>query len=194
MVKLELSGPQWVTRFPGSASLKELSAPFRDYASAFVEALRSAGAVVTISATFRPIERAYLMHWAWLIAKAEKDPRKVPAMGGVNIQWDHQSEDGEYLHLPSVDAAKAMTRAYGIDGLGIAPALTSRHTAGRAVDMSIRWNGPLTIQSAEGNTVHILREPRTGMNLELHRVGEAYGVIKYNRGGDDKPHWSDTGA
>jgi hypothetical protein len=32
------------------------------------------------------------------------------------------------------------------------------------------------------------------MNLQLHRVGATYGVIKFNRAGRDEPHWSDNGA
>lgn len=191
---LEPSGAHWGSRFPGSVSLGDLVQPFRDYTSAFIDALKRAGAVVTISATFRPLERAYLMRWAWAIAKDGQDPRTVPAMEGVNIQWDHRDDDGNYLSAPSINAAKAMTLAYGIDGLGVAPALMSRHTAHCAVDMSIHWKGPLVIQSAEGSTVRILGEPRTGMNTELHMVGATYGVIKFNRRGNDRPHWSDTGA
>lgn len=190
----ELSGAQWVSRFPGSASLDDLAMPFRDYASAFVGALRNAGATVTVSATFRPLERAYLMHWAWMIAKASQDPQTIPAMAGVNIRWDHQDDNGKYSSERSIDAAKAMTRSYGIDSLGVAPALISRHTARCATDISIHWQGPLEIQSADGNTVRILGTPRTGMNSALHVVGATYGVIKYNQSGHDRPHWSDTGA
>ncbi|WP_199240413.1 hypothetical protein [Duganella dendranthematis] len=190
----ELSGVIWVSRFPGSVSLSDLAPPFQDYANAFIDALKAAGAVVSIAATYRPLERAYLMHWSWLIAKAGQDPRKVPSTPGVSIQWDHQDDEGEYSSERSIDAAKAMTKAYGIDTLAIAPALISRHTARCAVDMSIRWHGALGILSADGSHVCIAEGPKTGMNRQLHMVGATYGVIKYNQRGQDRPHWSDTGA
>jgi hypothetical protein len=60
----ELSGGQWVARFPGSAEVEECRDPFKSSLTRFVSALRAAGANVTISATFRPVERAYLMHWS----------------------------------------------------------------------------------------------------------------------------------
>ena len=63
----ELSGPQWVARFPTGVSIADLAATFAAKVSNFVDAMRAAGAAVRISATFRPKERAYLMHWAWEI-------------------------------------------------------------------------------------------------------------------------------
>jgi hypothetical protein len=54
-----------------------------------------------------------------------------------------------------------------------------------------RW---LRRVDAYGNIVHITTLPRSGLNLELRRVAETYGVIKYNRAGRDDPHWSDNGA
>lgn len=79
-------------------------------------------------------------------------------------------------------------------GLGAAPALNSRHTRGFAIDMAIRWHGTMSMLDANGATVEIATSPRTGVNLQLCRVGESYGVIKYNRSGRDDPHWSDNGA
>ena len=65
----EPSGPAWVARFPGSASPDDCIEPFRSSLKAFLAALAAAGAQVDIAATFRPSERAYLMHWSWKIAK-----------------------------------------------------------------------------------------------------------------------------
>lgn len=138
----ELSGIRWVDRYRGSSSLKDLRGSFRDRAEAFVDALRAAGATVTISATHRPPQRAYLMHWAWLIVKRNLDPAMVPAMDGVDISW----------------------------------------------------TGMLSIADADGNIIEIRTSPRSGLNVQLRRVGESYGVIKYNRAGRDDPHWSDNGA
>lgn len=115
-------------------------------------------------------------------------------MEGVGINWAHEDADGKYSSECSVAAAKAMVEAFDIQSLGVAPALQSRHTLGFAIDMNIRWTGVLVIPDAEGSIVRIQTYPRTGLNQQLHRVGESYGVIKYNRAGRDDPHWSDIGA
>jgi len=74
----EPGGAQWVSRFPGSRDVSDCTAPFKDGVSAFVAAMVAAGAKVRISATYRPAERAYLMHWAWKIWKGLADPQKIP--------------------------------------------------------------------------------------------------------------------
>ena len=60
--------------------------------------------------------------------------------------------------------------------------------------MSVGWQGNLLIVDSHGHPVEIKTPPWSGMNLQLHRVGESYGVIKYNRRGRDEPHWSDNGT
>lgn len=190
----ELSGAQWVNRFRGSNSLRDLKGSFRDKADAFIDALRTAGARVSISATYRPPERAYLMHWSWLIVKRDLDPANVPAMEGVDINWMHEGTDGKYSRVASVAAAREMVNGFNMQSLGVAPALQSRHTAGCGIDMNIRWIGTLTIADGDGNIIKIESFPHSGMNKQLHRVGTSYGVIKYNRAGRDEPHWSDNGA
>jgi hypothetical protein len=190
----DLSGAHWVNRFRGSTETRDLRMPFRSRAEAFIGALRSSGATVTISATFRDPRRAYLMHWAWRIAKANLDPQAVPPLEGVSIIWAHEGSDGKFSLGASLAAAHEMVRRFEMQRLGTAPALRSRHTLGYAVDMSIRWNGVLSIPDAYGNTIEITSTPRTGVNWQLRRVGESYGVIKYCRAGRDDPHWSDIGA
>jgi hypothetical protein len=189
-----LSGRQWITQFEGSTSLAALRLGFRKNVEAFVAALREAGAIVRVTATVRTAERAYLMHWSWRIVKQGFEPQKVPEMRGVDIEWAHKRPDGSYSRQQSVAAAADMVRSFGIDGLGVAPALQSRHMEGRAVDMKIEWRGELAIKDAKGNVVRISTLPRSGRNSALHGVGATYGVIKYNRSGRDDPHWSDTGA
>lgn len=183
----ELSGSQWVGRFPTSSDIADCEAPFRESLASFVAALRVARAAVSISATRRPAERAYLMHWSWSIVNAGASPSSVPAMAGVAINWDHGDA------ATSTSAAQAMVDAYGMQNLTVAPALNSKHIAGLAVDMEISWADTLTIANANGTPVAISTTPRTGMNTELHAVGATYGVTKYNRSGSDRPHWSDTG-
>lgn len=190
----ERSGSQWVNRFRGSASLDELRGSFKDKAEAFVGALRAAGATVTISATYRPPRRAYLMHWSWRIVKRDFDPAAVPPMDGVDINWKHDDNEGKYSRQLSIAAAKAMVDAFDIQRLGVAPALQSRHILGCGVDMNVAWTGALVIPDAYGYVVEIKTLPRSGRNPQLHRVAASYGVIKYNRAGRDDPHWSDNGA
>ena len=70
----ELSGKQWVSRFPGSADTADLVDPFRAGVDGFIAALKEAKAKVSIGATFRPRERMYLMHWCWQISKGTVAP------------------------------------------------------------------------------------------------------------------------
>jgi hypothetical protein len=83
--------------------------------------------------------------------------------------------------------------ALGISNLGTCPALRSQHDQGLAIDMSISWNGVVSIEDASGKLVKIRTTPRTGMNCELMKVGQSYGVKKYNGSGADVPHWSNNG-
>lgn len=177
----ELSGPAWVARFPTSRSLDDLLDPFRTHAKAFVAALEAGGATVRISATHRPKERAYLMHWAFLIAQNKVDPAVVPPMPGVDIRWAHPTA------ARSRAAAKQMVRGYGMVQVA---ALNSRHTESKAVDMTISWSGDLEVATHGGSTVRITGGPRNGSNGQLIEVGRGYGVIKLVT---DPPHWSDDG-
>ena len=85
----ELSGSAWVAQFPTGTSTSDLAPAFRDAVNSFIQAISSAGGAVSIAATYRPPERAYLMHYAWKIANGTIQPDRVPTMVGVNIEWDH---------------------------------------------------------------------------------------------------------
>ncbi|WP_372365722.1 N-acetylmuramoyl-L-alanine amidase [Candidatus Uabimicrobium sp. HlEnr_7] len=176
-----LSGSHWVKFFPPSRQIKDLKDPFRGNMTRFYNALRSAGANVSISNTLRPPQRAFLMHWAYRIAKEGYNPRSVPAKSGVNIEWWHGSTS------KSVSAARAMVSSYGIV---YRPALSSNHIRGDAIDMSVTWSGTLKIKDANGRTVSI-GSPRSGAsNRTLWSVGKTYGVLKL---ASDAPHWSRNG-
>jgi hypothetical protein len=178
---MELSGSQWVARFPGSRSIFDTKDPFLPKISRFHQALVDAGANVRVSATFRPPERAYLMHFSSKIARGVINPSAVPPMPGVNIKWVHATL------AQSKTAAQQMVQAYGI---AFPPALSSRHTQGLAVDMTITWAGTIRIKDATGASRDI-GAPRSGQtNTALHRVGASYGVIKLV---SDPPHWSSDG-
>jgi hypothetical protein len=180
------SGADWAKKFPTSKSLGDLKGSFAANAKKFHDAMKTAGAKVTISATFRPPERAYLMHYSYLIANGT-DPAKVPAMNGVNIDWQHKGKDGKPDPKAAVAGAKAMVKAYAI---AYKPALKSRHTEGLAVDWSISWSGTLSIVDGDKKTQDIKSSPRDGGNKDLQAVGDSYGVVKLK---SDPPHWSSDG-
>jgi hypothetical protein len=173
--------------------VSDCAAPFKANLTAFIAALTGAGATIDVTATLRPAQRAYLMHWCWSIVNQNADPKTIPALAGVNIAWAHTDSQGAYDAAASTAGAQAMVNAYGMQNLNAAPALNSKHISGLAVDMSITWTGDLTINNQSGTAVVIKTEPRTGMNTDLHAVGKTYGVIKFVGGEADKPHWSDDG-
>jgi hypothetical protein len=184
----ELSGAQWISRFPASTKIDDLSDPFKSKFKNFHAALISAGASVRIATTFRPKERAYLMHWCYEIAKKNHKPQKIPSMDGVLIEWDH-GDDAQ-----SISAASAMLIGFGMQELRIAPALHSMHEKGEAVDMQVTWAGDLDIEQKDGTKKKITTLPRDRMNSDLHEVGQSYGVLKFYLGAKDKPHWSSNGT
>lgn len=171
----ERSGAQWVARFPGTSSLDALGPTFKANVAAFIDAIKAAGGSVSIAATYRPRERAYLMHYSSKIARGDITAGQVPAMDGVNIDWVHDTE------VESKNAATAMANAYGIV---YPPALISRHTERAAIDMNISGMIHKTIKNASNEDVEIERQS------DLYPVGASYGVRKLV---SDPPHWSDNG-
>ncbi|HDL8412381.1 TPA: peptidoglycan-binding domain-containing protein [Yersinia enterocolitica] len=189
----EISGEKWVSRFQGSASTRSLSPSFKISVDNFISELTKSGATIVISATLRPPERAYLMHWSWKISRNLAKPEDVPEKTGISIQWAHKKSDGSIDTAKSIKAAQDMVRAYGMTGLNVAPSLKSRHTEGNAIDMNISWMGDLKIKNKKGEDVLIKTFPKDGMNTELHTVGKSFGIIKYHGGSKDRPHWSTDG-
>ena len=183
----ELSGVAWVARFPTSKSTDTLVDGFRQKCEAFLAAITDAGATVSISATLRPPERAYLMHWSFVVNAGEVEPVDVPPQAGVEIEWVHRKPNGSPDIPASRAAAAAMVHGYDI---AFRPSLTSLHTFGKAIDMSINWDGTLRIKQKNGSRKTIGSLPRTGLNHNLWAVGATYGVLKLP---SDAPHWSNTG-
>ncbi|WP_395703331.1 hypothetical protein [Aquabacterium sp.] len=177
----QLSGPVWVQRFPTSSSIADLAPAFATAVSNFTGALRAGGAGVTVSATLRPPERAYLMHYAWRIGRENLAAEDAPAMAGVDIDWVHRDRRGRPDATASRSAALGMVGLYNIV---YRPALSSRHTEGRAIDMTISNYSGKTFADADGSATRV----RTA--AELHALGETFGVIKL---ASDPPHWSDDG-
>jgi hypothetical protein len=184
---LTLSGIAWVAKFPTSVSVDDLVSPFRENVEKFIAAIKSAGASLTISATYRPAERAFLMHYAYSIAKDGLSPAKVPSNPAIDIDWVHRTRGGRIDYTASRKAAQEM-----VDGYDIAyrPALSSNHTLHLAIDMTIGWTGTLTIVDAAGKAHAITSAPQSGLNSDLIAVGATYKVLKLI---SDPPHWSQDG-
>jgi hypothetical protein len=183
----EKSGKAWVAKFPGSRKVEDLDSSFRPGVEGFIQAAQAAGANVRITSTLRPKQRAYLMHWSWLIARKGHDARKVPALPGVDIDWWHGSQ------TLSAQKAQEMVAGYGTGHLKVAPSLASRHIEGKAIDMHITWQGTLAIRRKDGTAVKITSAPRDSTNAELIAVGKTYGVIHFINALKDRPHWSTDG-
>ncbi len=180
-----LSGADWwnanQAKYPNSAAVADLIQPFRDNVTAFLKALKDAGATVAISSTRRNATRAHLMHYSWCVAKGSVAPGKVPILPGLAIVWDH----GDLAK--SRAAAQQMVALFQV---AFEPSLTSRHIEGRAIDMTIGWTGTLKLKDKQGKPREIAA-PRSGdTNPDLHKVGASYGLIKLL---SDPPHWSDDG-
>lgn len=178
----KLSGAGWEKQYPTSTSLEDLTPAFREKVSDFLDALQAGGVKVRKSATYRPKERAYLMHYCCKIYSGAIPPDKVPPMDGVNIEWAHRDAKGTLDIKASKAAAKAMMDAYVIR---YPAALNSRHTQRRAIDMTITGYSGKTIKDASGQPVELEDED------DLFELGKTYGVIKLR---NDPPHWSDDGA
>lgn len=180
------SGKNWVNKFQGSNSLSTLKGSFASGAKSFVAALRVAKAHVDIQATYRPPQRAYLMHWAWSVAHGS-DPSKVPTMSGVDIDWAHKDKQGKVDLAASKKAAQEMVQGFNMAHNAV---LKTRHEEGLAVDMVITWSGELKVADAKGKPVTVKTSPQNNNNKELHAVALTYKVHKLT---SDYPHWSSDG-
>lgn len=190
----KLSGKKWwdsnenKAPYTKSADISDLESDFQTKVNEFKGALDTAGASISIDTTKRPAERAYILHYAWVIAKDGFDASKVPAKENVDIEWDHG------------DATKSKAGAQEIittASVASTPSLTSNHIAGKAIDWTITWITDLKIKNKDATQTEIKSEPRNGGdpgNLELHDVGKSYGVKKGLFTKKDPPHWSSDGT
>lgn len=187
------SGSYWVTwanaHEQPSNSVDDLVEPFKANVKAFMKALENAGATIDPKSieTKRSAKRAYLFHWCWLIGLGKAKASEATEMTGVEIEWDHGDEE------KSKAGAKEM-----IDGFNLAvppastnaPALTSNHIAGKAIDMNITWKDKIKIKKKDGTEVSVDFKDDVNQNTDLHAVGESYSVKKLTT---DAPHWSVDG-
>lgn len=182
VLRLRLSGPHWVKSFPTSKSIADLTSPFRQRVQRFEKALTDAGCKVTVTATHRPRERAYLMHYASRIAHRNIYPNYVPSLNTVDIDWEH------YTRAGSLRGAQDMVKAYGIGNNPVS--LRSRHIQRLALDWIITWQGTIRIKDGNGRMITVGSPTDASLNQTMWKVGASYGVYKL---AGDPPHWSVDG-
>lgn len=181
-----LSGSAWWRanqgRFPNSTSIDDLEPGFRSNVERFIDSLREAGASVVVSTTRRNATRAALMHYSWTVAYGETAPADVPPIAGVDIQWDHGDLDAS--RAAAMEMVKLFDMAY-------VAALRSNHIAGKAIDMTISWNGELVLRNPAPLLTRIASRPWSGQNRELQDVAATTFDVRKLR--TDPPHWSYNG-
>lgn len=184
-IPLPLSGAKWwhanQAQFANSVQVTDLHPDFRGKAARFINALRIAGAQVTVGSTRRDPARAYLMHYCWRLARGEISPGAIPYSRSCAIGWDHDND---------AHSQKAAAEMKTLFALKFEPSLTSRHIEGKAIDMQIRWNGNIIIKDAGGNRIALDTPANGADNRTLHAVGASYDVFKLV---SDPPHWSSDG-
>jgi hypothetical protein len=190
MAKIK-SGSYWVTwanaHAKNSILIDDLESNFKSNVKAFIKALEDAGITVKITATRRNEKRAYLFHWCWKLAQGKATATEVPAMTGVEIEWDHGTA------AASKAGAQQMVSGFGLAVPPVSmnpPALASNHIAGKGVDMTLAWMGIKKIKKKDGSVVDVPFNANVNANTALHAVGLSYGVYKLKT---DKPHWSHDG-
>jgi hypothetical protein len=194
----DLAGEAWFNSYAGqwpqSVNPHDLAEPFRTNVLKFIAALEEAGATPEIVTVIRPAERAYLMHWSWMIVYGDTRPNgdhkpvkpaDVPAYPGVNIRWDYGDD------ALSIEAAKQLIRKFDT---AYYASEKSYHINGLAIDMNVTWTGTLKIKNASGTVVSIPTgtgptNSNNANNTLLARVAASYGVIR-NQSEDTSSHWS----
>jgi hypothetical protein len=200
---MPFSGALWTVDsvYPTSDSIDSLEPQFRSNVKDFLAALTAAGASVEITATRRPRQRAYLMHYSWCIWSRwqSTSPAHVPPFmprageSTIEIQWLHKTLAGAPDLAASLAAAQEMVTGFEIGHLHVPPALNSNHIAGKALDMVISWDGDLSLKEKSGRSSAITYGAKDGTNPHVIAVGKSYGVYHYIDVMADQPHWSVNG-
>jgi hypothetical protein len=167
-----VSGWSWMSHFPMTESVDTLDATFASNVRRFASALEEGGANAAIISTRIPPERAYLMHWAWRIAKGGYDPRQVPDMSGVYINWWHGD-----LEM-SRRGALEMVKGYDLETAKSPPPLVSPYTQGKVVVMHVSWLDELYLKDTNGEINLIQGAPRNGHNYDLAEVAKMYRLLR----------------
>jgi hypothetical protein len=180
-----LSGAAWwhanQARYINSSSLDDLIPDFRENVTRFISAMRSGAAIVSVASTRRNKVRAYLMHYSWRISEETITAADVPLEPGCPIQWNHGNA------AASKAGAQEMRDLFN---MAFQPSLRSRHIEGKAIDMTIIWDGTISVRDSNGALITVSAPNSGDHNATLHRIGASYGVIKLI---SDRPHWSTDG-
>ncbi len=159
------SGSYWVTwantHAKNSSKVDDLEISFRKNVKKFIKALTDAGAKIDVSTTKRNNKRAYLFHWSWKISQGKCKPSDAKKMSGVDIEWDR----GDIKK--SKAGALAMVTGFGlaVPPRSInAPSLTSNHIAGKAIDMTIKWAGKITVKNKKGSDLSLTFKSNVNTN------------------------------
>jgi murein DD-endopeptidase MepM/ murein hydrolase activator NlpD len=199
------SGVDWLEKFPHSTDIGMLEAEFGKDLQAFIGALKEGGILVTITTTFRPPQRSYLMYWCQQIAAGKVSPDKVkpfvPEVEGdelVNIDWAHLGSDGQPDLEAAKKAAEEMRVKFLIGTNAVAKPYRSNHNfrQAKAVDMTLvpKWGIGKVIKNKDRKKIEVEEKK----NLFL--VGQSYGVVHFDLRPNksvprqDDVHWSRTGA
>jgi D-alanyl-D-alanine dipeptidase len=178
-----LSGAHWTKQYPGSARVDSLIDPFKNNVITFMGMLHSNKAGINVAATYRPPERAWLMHWAWYIAKGKINYSKIATIKNpynVEIEWDHGDKQS------TVAAAQAMVDAYKMKHKA---ALASRHTEGRAIDMTISHLPEILRIDGQDYPIGTAEASK---NEALWFISDHQFAVK--KLASDPPHWSEDGG
>ena len=183
------SGADWMAiadanGWINSVELSALDATWGPRAEAFVNGLRAAGAQVHVEAGLRHPNRAFLMHYAWGVARGKYTPAQANTAcrgRGIDIEWDHGNT------ADSRAAAQALVDAFGFVRQA---SITSNHIRGLAIDILIsELPDSITMNGRTYNT----RQGASGADAaaSVAPIGKDMGVIWF--GARDYVHWSHNG-
>lgn len=175
--------PGWCTSqgFSNSSSLDDLKGDFKEKAKTVINAVRSAGATVSVSSTLRHPGRAAMMAYARHFSDNQGKVTTAKSMlKGLGVEVSGNKA-----------GASAANASFGV---GTNPVgLTSNHISGQAVDISISGlnsqaslslgNEKLSVEKGSGSADRLnktLRKSRTFDNFRWYGTG-------------DPPHWSING-
>jgi hypothetical protein len=183
----KLSGKDWCSVYPCSASISSLNPAFASSLRGFLNALGSPCYVVL--ETWRSEERNWLMYYSWQIAREGLDPAAVPQNNKIHINWVHDDLNS------SVNAAEEMVKIFKMD---VRPGIKSYHVTRNAVDMFVFWNAseanPKIICDNNGNKYTFTKSKSASEppDANLKKIAASYGV-RYPgyviNGTEDVVHW-----
>jgi len=172
--KENLSGKKWWSinrnkaEYANSTSIDKLDATFRENIKEFKKAITDAGANVSISTTQRSEKRAYILHWAYKIAKAISKNAALEMITEAQVAYQ-PSLTSNHIKGKAIDWTITWTGTLNI-----------KNKQGKDVEITSEPKHGGKGRTHNGNT-------------DFHAIGKTYGVIKANFKKIDGPHWSIDG-